>query len=267
MTMRALAGGLAVILLAALGVSTACQAQPGSDESYLMYTGKAEAPQSRRFLYGERHILVFRRGALAERVVLYTCRDGSAFARKTSSYVRPEAPDFLLEDASNGMREGVRTEEGARRVFFRAASSDRERSNTLHEPSGLVVDTGFDAYVRERWEALVEGGDLNMRFLLPSHLSDMGFRVQHLRADHIDGVPVEVFRLTLSNVFGWFVPGIDVYYSKQDHVLMRYVGLSDLLDSSGDNIRADIRFGLADRRAADEHDLAAALQARLGPCH
>jgi len=164
------------------------------------------------------------------------------------------------------MREGVRSEGGGRQVFFRAALSDRERSSTLHEPSGLVVDTGFDFFVRDRWQALVEGDDLTMRFLLPSHLSDMGFKVQHLRADRIDGVPVDVFRLTLSSVFGWLVPGIDVYYSTQDHLLKRYVGLSDLLDATGDNIRVDIRFGVADRRAADEHDLTSALQARLEPC-
>jgi hypothetical protein len=204
---------------------------------------------------------------LAERVVLYTCKDGSAFARKTSSYVRAEAPDFLLEDASNGMSEGVRSEGGARQVFFRAALTDRERSKTLHEASDLVVDTGFDVFVRDRWQALVDGGDLPIRFLVPSHLSDMGFRVRYVRGDQIDGVPVDVFRLTLSNVFGRFVPGIDVYYSTQDHILMRYMGLSDLLDASGNNIRADILFGLADRRPADEHDLATALQARLEPCH
>jgi hypothetical protein len=268
MIIREFAGGVAAIVLAAaLGVSSPCRGQPVSEESYLTYSGHAAAPQDRRFLYGEKHILVFRGGALAERVVLYTCKDGSAFARKTSSYVKPEAPDFLLEDASNGMREGVRSEGGARQVFFRAALSDRERTKTLHEASDLVVDTGFDVFVRNRWQALVEGGDLPMRFLVPSHLSDMGFIVRYVRADQIDGVPVDVFRLTLSNVFGRLVPGIDVYYSTQDHVLMRYVGLSDLLDASGNNIRADIAFGLADRRPADEHDLATALQARLGACH
>jgi len=256
----------AIFLCAALGFAAASRGQsiPGND--YLTYSGRAEAPQGHGFLYGERHILVFRAGKLAQRVVLYTCRDGSPFARKTSSYVDAWAPDFVFEDASNGMREGVRREDGARQVFFRAALSDRERTKALPHAPGLVVDTGFDAFIRDNWQSLMGPEGRTMRFLIPSHLADLEFRVRHVRGDYVDGVPVEVFRLTLSNVFGWFVPGIDVYYSAQDHVLVRYVGLADLLDAAGSNIRADIEFELSDRRPASVHDLTAALQAHLEPC-
>jgi len=268
MNIREVTGRLAaVFLFAVLGSSSSSYGETVAGDRYLTYAGKAEAPQDRRFLYGERHILIYRGGALAERVVLYTCRDGSAFARKTSFYVTSGAPDFLLEDSSNGMREGVRSESGGRQAFFRAARSDRERSRALHETPGLVIDTGFDAFVRDNWQLLAAGEGIDMPFLIPSHLADMGFHVRHVRGDHVDGVPADVFRLTLSNVFGWFLPGIDVYYSTQDHVLMRYVGLSDLLDASGNNIRADIDFPLDDRRPADEHDLATALQMHLEPCH
>jgi hypothetical protein len=257
----------AIVLFAALGLPTPSHSQPTASDEFLSYTGRAEALQGHGFLYGEKHILVLRGGKLAERVVLYTCRDGSAFARKKSFYGNGWSPDFVLDDASNGMREGVRSEGGGRQVFFRAARSDHERSKSLEETAGLVIDTGFDAFVRDNWQPLMAKDGLSMRFLIPSHLSDMEFRVQHVRADHVDGVPVEVFRLTLSNIFGWFVPGIDVYYTAQDHVLVRYVGISDLMDASGSNIRADITFALAARRATDEHDLATALQTRLMPCH
>jgi hypothetical protein len=267
MTIRDRTGRFAAALsLAALGFASVSHGQSTSGDEYLSYTGKAEATQGHGFLYGERHILVLRGGKPTERVVLYTCRDGSPFARKTSSYGDAWAPDFVFDDASNGMEEGVRREGGSRQVFFRAARSDQERTHVLHQAPGLVVDTGFDAFVRDNWQSLMASEGLAMRFLIPSHLADMGFRVQHVRGDHVDGVPVEVFRLTLSSVFGWFVPGIDVYYSSQDHVLMRYVGLADLLDVSGNNIRADIAFGLSDRRSANQGDLTAALGARLEPC-
>lgn len=186
---------------------------------------------------------------------------------RLSSYVDDWAPDFLLEDMSNGRREGVRHESGARQVFFRAARSDQERANALSPAAGLVADTGFDAFVRDNWQSLMESEGRTMRFLVPSQLLDMEFRVQHVRGDHVAGVPAEVFRLTLSSVFGWIVPGIDVYYSAEDHVLVRYVGLTDLLDASGSNLREDIAFELSDRQPANEHDLTAALQAHLASCH
>jgi hypothetical protein len=256
-----------MFLCAALGIAAASRGQAITGNDYLTYTGRAEAPQGHAFLYGERHILVFHGGKLAQRVVLYTCRDGSPFARKTSSYVDAWAPDFVFEDASNGMREGVRREDGARQVFFRAARSDKERAKALPQAPELVVDSGFDAFIRDNWQSLIGPEGRTLRFLIPRHLADMGFRVRHVRGDYVDGVPVEIFRLSLSNVFGWVVPGIDVYYSAQDHVLMRYVGLADLLDASGSNIRADIAFSLSDRRSAKEGDLMAALGARLEPCH
>src|SRR5580658_8425948 len=73
-----------------------------ADEHLLSYSGTATARHSSEFIYGERHLLRYRDEQLAERLVLYTCRDGSAFARKTVSYVEPMAPDFVLDDAANG---------------------------------------------------------------------------------------------------------------------------------------------------------------------
>lgn len=114
----------------------------------------------------------------------------------------------MFDDASNGVQEGVRSEGApAAKCFF------APRAATAKEL------TGFDAFVRDNWQPLMAKDGLTMRFLIPSHLADMEFRVQHVRADHVDGVPVEVFRLMLSNVFGWFVPGIDVYYSTQGREL------------------------------------------------
>ena len=65
-------------------------------DAYVSYSGVARARGSNQFLYGEHHVLRYQAGRLAERVVLYTCRDGAPFARKTVSYVDPIAPDFTL---------------------------------------------------------------------------------------------------------------------------------------------------------------------------
>jgi hypothetical protein len=218
------------------------------------------------FLYREKHVLHYRDGKIAGRVVLYTCRDGSAFARKTVSYVDALSPDFLLEDASNGMREGVRTEGGVRQVFFRNDRHATEKVGTVPAVDGLVADSGFDEFVRSNWQALVEGRALGMHFLVPSRLEEMSFKVAHVRSDHTDGIPVEVFRLKLSGILGWVAPSIDVYYSATDHTLIRYVGLSDLRDASSDNLLARIDFPPADRRNVDAAGMSSAGQVPLVPC-
>jgi hypothetical protein len=237
-----------------------------NDESYVRYSGTATALHSDLFLYRENDVVQFRGGKIAGRVVLYTCRDGSAFARKTVSYVDPLSPDFTLEDTSNGMREGIRSSNHEREVFFRSDAAAAEKSRAMPAASGLVADSGFDEFVQMNWQALMAGQTLGLDFLVPSRLHDMGFQVRHLGSEQLEGTQAEIFRLKLSGILGWILPGIDVYYGAADHVLMRYVGLSDLRDRSNDNFRTAITFPPEDRRSGAEQDLVAARQARLSPC-
>jgi hypothetical protein len=248
----------------ALFASLCCHATDA--DQYVSYTGTAVAPNTQQFLYGERHVLKLREGKLAERVVLYTCSNGAPFARKTVSYTDALAPDFLLEDASNGMRQGVRATGNGRAVFYREDRTEPEKTGALPRDSGLVVDSGFDEFVRANWQSLMSGTALTMHFLVPSRLDDMNFRVEHVRSEEAGGGRVEVFRLKLSSIFGWVLPGIDVYYDAKDHLLVRYVGLSDLRNPAHDNYRTEIIFRRGDRHSSGAHEVDDARQARLMPC-
>jgi len=237
-----------------------------ADDLYLSYSGTATARHSAKFLYTEHHILKFSDGRLAERVVLYSCRDGTPFARKTVSYVDPFAPDFLLEIPSTGMREGVRTVGKERSVFFRGAAKDPEKTSPLPRIRGLVADAGFDEFVRAHWQDLMSGQSQELHFLVPSRLEEFGFQVQHLRSETEGGVSAEVFRLKLAGFWGWVLPSIDVAYGAEDHTLMRYDGLSDLRDASGDNFQTQITFPSKDRAPASAASMAEARQAPLAAC-
>jgi hypothetical protein len=237
-----------------------------SDDQYLSYSGTATARHSAKFLYAEHHVLRYSEGRLAERVVLYTCRDGSPFARKTVSYVDPFAPDFLLEIASTGMREGVRSVGTERSVFFRDDRIDPEKTSPLPPIRGLVADAGFDEFVRAHWQALMSGKSQELHFLVPSRLEEIGFQAQHLRSETLEGISAEVFRLKLTGFWGWVLPGIDVAYGADDHTLMRYDGLSDLRDASGDNFQTQITFPSNGRAPSSAALMAEARQAQIAPC-
>jgi len=253
----ALAAGVATIL---------AQTAAADDDSYVSYSGTATTQHTGQFLYHENHVLQYRDGKMTGRVVLYTCRDGTAFARKTVSYIDPLSPDFLLEDASNGMREGIRAASVAREVFFRSDRGAAEKSSALPQVTGLVADTGFDAFVRANWDSLLAGHAVGMHFLVPSRLAELGFNVQHIGSARAEGVAMEVFRLKVSGVIGWVAPSIDVSYSAVDRTLVRYVGLSDLRDPSNSNFQADIVFRPADRAVGDEQTMLNARRARLALC-
>ncbi len=255
-----------VFLLSALALSVTASATPV--DGYLSYSSVARVRHSAEVLYGEQHVLRYQQGRIAERVVLYTCRDGSAFARKSVSYLDALVPDFLFEDASNGMREGIRegATPGGRVVFYRERSGDPEKSGPVPSVPGLVADAGFDEFVQSHWDALMSGSTLEMQFLLPSRLRNYGFQVQRLRGDLIQGAPAEVFRLRLSGIWGWFLPGIDVYYRSSDHLMVRYDGLSDLHDAAGNNYKTTIDFPVQERKTATAQAMLDARAAPLAPC-
>jgi len=250
-----------------LGALSAMSRGAGAEgDSYVRYTGTAISQRTDQFLYREDHVVQYRDGKITGGVVLYTCRDGSPFARKTLSYVDRLSPDFTLEDASNGMREGIRSAGNTREVFFRGAGDGAEKSSSVPQISGLVADSGFDEFVRMNWSSLVEGHALKMHFLIPSRLDDMGFWVQHVGSDHVEGQQVEIFRLKLSGWMGLIAPSIDVYYGTASHQLVRYVGLSDLRDRSNDNLKAEVTFPPNDRKSVAPGDIDYARQVPLSPC-
>jgi hypothetical protein len=236
-------------------------------DEYIEYTGAANAHHGPDFLYGERHILLYRDGRLSERTVLYTCANGAPFARKTVTYLEPAAPDFYFVDASNGMQEGVRSRGGARSMFFRASLAAPEKSAPLPDTSELVVDAGFDTFIQAHWSELMRGAPVPLRFLVPSRLQVMDFEVQHLRSDSFDGRPTEVFRMKLSGILGLLFSGIDVAYGASDHLLVHYDGLSDVRDPAGANLQANIVFHAGERRPSSPQAVAAAEAATLAPCH
>ena len=247
-------------------IALACAQARADGEHWVQYFGTARSGQPAQFAYRERHSLHFQGDRLVERVVLYQCADGSAFARKTVSYVDATAPDFLFEDASNGMREGVRGGPAGRMMLFRPNGGEPERSAALPQVPGLVIDAGFDEYIRTRWRDLLQSGPQSMPFLVPSRQRHMNFRVEHLRRQQIEADTAEVFRLKLDGVFGWLLPGIDVAYDANEHWLLRYDGLSDLRDVAGNNFLVHVVFRPGERTAGDAATDQTLRDARLAAC-
>jgi hypothetical protein len=104
--------------LCILALAASAGAARAAGDEYIEYSGTASARHSQDFLYREQHVLRYRGGRLVERTVLYACANGAAFARKRVTYVDDQAPDFVFNDASSGMQEGVLGEGAAGTMFF-----------------------------------------------------------------------------------------------------------------------------------------------------
>lgn len=237
-----------------------------SQPSYLSYEGTAVDPDELTVLYTEAHFLAMDGPTVLERLVLYRCADGTPFARKrvAPSAQSPWLPEFAMEDARLGYREGLLTSGSELSVYVREdADSDTEREALLDTPEDLVGDAGFDRFVQDHWDLLVAGDTVRFHFLVPSRLDYMGFKVRQVDQTQIDGRPVRVFRLALGGLLGLIVSGIDVAYDADTRMLLRFEGLSNVRDAQGDNYVARIDFPPAARRI--EADNAALEAARSVP--
>lgn len=216
----------------------------------LVKTGYARTRDSGRLLYVESHYVRESGTAAENRIVLYRCTPaGSVFARKELSYhSERHAPDFTMIDARSGYAEGVRRTVQGLRVYSQADSKSPRREATLALRPNLVIDAGFDDFVRSNWRDLESGKTVSFPFLVPSQRDTFNFKVRKQREVMIEGATASVIRLNLSGVLSWFTPFIEVSYRQSDQVLMRYEGLTNIRNVDGQLLEAVIDFPSSERR-------------------
>jgi hypothetical protein len=165
--------------------------------------------------------------------VLYRCPDGRPFARKTMRESSdPIAPDFDFVDARLGYREGVRSRGGAREVYHRAGPRAAWTVRPLPAARGLVIDAGFDRYVRADWSVL-ERGRVTAPFLVPSRFRSLDFRIGDAVDGRERGRAVRRFRMALAGLVGMALPSIELTYDIADRRLLRFRGPGTVRDERG----------------------------------
>ena len=231
------------------------------------YTGEA-TDRNGSVLYRESHWL-YQDNHVDTRLVLYTCPDGKAFARKTV-WDRPnaQAPDFQFDDARDGFSEGVRSADDKRYVFVRALANAPEQSAAFDTVGDAVADAGFDTFVRTHWDALAATSALAISFVVPSRLASLGFSVRRIGDERIDGREARRFRLVLARWYGGFLPHIDVVYDTATRNLLRYEGIGNIRGADTRNLDVRIDFPANARSdGTSDADIAAATATPLnGTC-
>ncbi|APP77181.1 hypothetical protein BJD12_20330 [Xanthomonas vesicatoria ATCC 35937] len=183
------------------------------------------------------------------RLVLYHCPNGQPFARKQVEG-GGTSPDFSLLDGRDGYREGVRKRNGVREMFQQQPGKP-ERSTALPEGKDeRVIDAGFDAYLRNHWDALASASQ-RVDFVLPSLQRQLGFRVERID----DNAGQRRFRISLDAWYGAAVPALEVRYSIANKRLLEFRGVGNLRDPQGRYPRVRIVFPDSDARPATAEEL------------
>lgn len=251
------------LLAAALCLAGTAGAAP------LQQQARAFAADGGAPLYGEIHWTGLDRPDGLTRLVLYTCADGRAFARK-QLWRRgdPAAPDFQFDDARSGYREGVRGAD-AREVFVRAGTTAPTTVRPLQVPADGVIDAGFVEAVRQHWPALAAGRAVRFGVLVPSMQRFVPVKLEPVGAQVWHGQPAHRLRMTLDQWFGFAVPATSLVFSGDGERLLEFAGTGNVRDRRGRNPQVRIVFPQPPLPAADgdafARDLVRPLVADCGP--
>jgi hypothetical protein len=229
------------LLLAFSALATA----PGAyaTESSGRAIGEARDLKSDEFLYRE---IYCANGNPDEMEVIYRNEEGSLLAHKLLDYSSgPTTPSFVQQNFYSSEVIEVDLEAGnvTMSVLDAVNSEPKKASSTQTDGTiPVVIDAGFDEYIRRNWDSLLAGD--KKRFLFPFAERDklVELRIKKAACSYPSETH-QCFKLELSN---WFirmlVSPIELGYDPELQRLMRYRGLSNIGDGKGNGSVVDIRY-------------------------
>ncbi len=254
--MKRLGLGLAVIGLAL--ASAARATTPESDAAKperRTFQGLAYDHKSGDFLYTEEHEHSWDGPRLVTARVTYRAPDGRVIATKTLDFAAgAEKPTFRMDDARDGYVEGV-TVGGAETELFQRDKADAElERSTIATPADLVVDAGFNYYLRAHWEELARGETLEFDFAAPTRLDTFRFQARRTGTKLVGERPAMVVAVELATpLVRWLLDPITLAYDQATRELLEWEGISNIDDDRDKPFDARIVFprgegGVPDRR-------------------
>lgn len=226
------------LLLAALLCSTAAHAA----ENRWLVIGEAIRLDTGEPAYREIHDI-----STHHHTVQYVGPDEHPLAHKTLGYPQGySTPLYLLEDLRDGRRSGSEWQDG-QFVLFRESATGKRQQAALSPAPDLVIDAGFDHFIRAHWERLLAGESLPFAFAIvdPLVTLDMSLRAvpaaESAIAEKRDDYRYFVAR-SRHRLISWAIPAIHLAYAADEKRLCIYQGPSNITDSQDKNPMVLIRY-------------------------
>jgi hypothetical protein len=213
--------------------------------SVLEYTGTArDINDSNRVLYRESHRLTLQNQRPVSREVEYHDANGRLLATKTNRYGDNAAiPEFTLTDARKEYREQA-VFQGDELTLSLTEQGNSSRKTFRELPDDLIIDAGFDDFVRQHWPALINGERVDFHFASAARQDLIRFRLEPQASDNNE--LVLSMRLS-SRLLAWLLDPIELTYDKTSQRLLRYKGLTNIQDDTGTTFKAMIDYQYHDQ--------------------
>ncbi len=224
--------------LALLGLSLALSWTAAAQASTPWTVGTAFKAQDGSLAYRELHYPAPGLPGLSSRVE-YQDASGRTIVSKSLDFSRSvTAPAIDQVDQRTGTRVFTRHAEGRLEAGYQRSGDDSLRTDTVRLAPDLIVDAGFDPFVRSQWAQLMAGETVTADFFVPSRLDTISVSIAPVPREQCEQAPGEVLCLVVKpagmlRVVGWFVEPLRLAYDIERQRLQMFRGVSNLLDDQG----------------------------------
>lgn len=198
-------------------------ANAAATKSSFVGTARSEDGQ---LSYTETHVLNIVDGRVQSSVTTYRDKAGTVIATLDSDYsAGPFLPSYAFVDQRAKVREGVRLQGNQVQVY------SGEKSEALPRTPDMITGQGFHYYVQSMLQTLQVGELSHVQFVLPARLDAYHFRLRAIKQQQ----KIKTLVLEVDNVLlRIFAPRLEVDYDMSNGRLVRYYGLSNIRDASGE---------------------------------
>jgi hypothetical protein len=217
--------------------------------------GYARDAQTQTFLYSELHEQTLAPdGAVSTGVTTYHDAQGKAFARKALDFRQQRnIPLYSLQIPAQGYSEGIRQLRPMLEMYKRNGSDERSDKLSLRE--GLVAaDEGFNQLIQEQLPALSRGDTVAFTLVVAGYLDQFRFRAKAVSGklasagdDGATTLPPLVLKVEPDSLLRMLVSPITLHYDARTRQLLRYEGVSNILNPATGKVHERVRidYGVA----------------------
>jgi hypothetical protein len=205
----------------------------------LVVIGDAYDVDEQQLLYREYH---FYSEDLLDHKVIYKNPEGQELAVKTLNYRSGlSTPSFIQKSFIYPQSLSVSMQD--KQLFFEYISVDDQlEKKQLKAKQPLVIDAGFDNYIRMNWDDLIVGNAVDFYFPAVARLSLFKLRLKGQECSYASDDD-QCFVINSAN---WFISlvlaPIELGYDKKTQKLSRFRGLANLTDEAGKGLEVDIKY-------------------------
>lgn len=208
------------------------------------YIGNAVDLKTGKLIYTEEHEAFYENDLNVRSIITYRDEKKNVIGKKEISFqgTSPVA-SFRREDYRFGTIESAEPVGSGIKLVNKQDAGSAVKEEIVDIPKPMAIDAGLNNLVRNNWDALANGEQVNFNLGVPSQLDYFSFRLLKAKDEIISGKKTLVVRFESDHWYiRLFVDPVVVWYDTETRRAIRYEGISNIYNEQGKSYQVRVTF-------------------------